>query len=228
MKDKSMNRITFPMLMRGLITAKPKNRWLQFSLRTLLVLTFLFCIVFSLYSWFALRMRSAQRQEKAIHALSVSGMGVSYDYEFDIRNGGYYQIPNARLPEPVWLKALLGDDYFRSLGDDFFRTVIFLHFVGAKVTDADLKHLEDLPQIRMLGLGKTQITDAGLANLEGLSQLQWLYLQNTPITDSGLKHLRNLTQLEYIDLRGTKVTENGVQKLNQELPKCLVESDHEH
>ena len=50
-----------------------------------------------------------------MHALEVLGMGVSFDYEFDIRNGEYYQIPNAKLPEPVWLRALLGDDYFRLL-----------------------------------------------------------------------------------------------------------------
>jgi len=223
-----MSRITLPMLMGSLTTAKPINRWLQFSRRILLILTILFCVGFSLYGWCAQKMRSAQRQEKAMHALQVSGMGINFDYEFDIRNGGYYQIPNAKLPEPVWLRALLGEDYFRLLGDDFFRTVIFLHFDGTKVTDADLKHLEDLPQIRMLGLSKTQITDAGLANLEGLSQLQWLHLQNTQITDAGLKRLRNSTQLQYVDLRGTKVTEDGLQTLRQELPNCLVESDHGH
>jgi hypothetical protein len=223
-----MNRITFPMLMQGLTTFEPKNRWFRFALRTLLVLTILFCILFSFWSWFALKMRSAKRQEKAMHALQVSGMGVNFDYEFNIRNGGYYQIPDAKLPEPVWLRALLGEDYFRLLGDDFFRTVIFLHFDGTKVTDADLKHLKDLPQIRMLGLSKTQITDAGLANLEGLSQLQWLHLQNTQITDAGLKRLRNSTQLQYVDLRGTKVTEDGLQTLRQELPNCLVQSDHDN
>ena len=52
--------------------------------------------------------------------------------------------------------------------------------------------------------------------------------QNTQITDAGLKRLRNSTQLQYVDLRGTKVTENGRQKLKQELPNCLVESDHDH
>jgi hypothetical protein len=223
-----MNLITFPMLIRGLTTAKPKNRWRQFSLRTVLILTILFGMLFSLYSWFALRMRSANRQEKAMHALGVLGMGVNFDYEFDIRNGGYYQIPNAKLPEPVWLRALLGDDYFRLLGDDFFRTIIFLEFYGTKVTDADLKHLEDLPQIRSLGLSKTQISDAGLANLKGLSQLHWLRLQNTQITDAGLEHLRNLTQLQSVDLRSTKVTENGLHKLKQTLPNCLVENDDDH
>ncbi len=223
-----MTRITFPMLMRSLTTAKPKNRWIQFGLRTLLVLTTLFCIFFSLWSWFALKMRSAKRQEKAIHALQLRGMGVMFDYEFNIRNGGYHQIPNAKLPEPVWLRALLGDDYFRLLGDDFFRTAIFMEFHGTEVTDTDLKHLEDLPEIRNLGLSKTPITDAGLDHLKGLTQLHWLRLRNTQITDAGLEHLRNLTQLQHVDLRGTQVTENGVQKLRQELPNCLVQSDHDN
>jgi hypothetical protein len=43
-----MNRITFPMLMRGQTTAKRRIRWIRFWLRTLQVLTFLFCIFFSL------------------------------------------------------------------------------------------------------------------------------------------------------------------------------------
>ena len=163
-----------------------------------------------------------------MRALRVSGMGVNFDYEFNIRNGGYYQIPNAKVPEPVWLRALLGDDYFRLLGDDFFRTIIFMEFHGTEVTDTDLKHLEDLPEIRSLGLSKTQITDAGLENLEGLTQLQWLRLQNTQITDAGLEHLRKLTQLQCVDLGGTKVTENGLQKLRQKLPNCLVQSDHDN
>jgi hypothetical protein len=223
-----MNRITFPMLMRGLTTSKSKNRWIRFGLRTLLILTILFCIVFSFWGWFALRMRSAKRQEKAMHALQARGMGVNFDYEFKIRNGGYYQIRNAKLPEPVWLRTLLGDDYFRLLGDDFFRTVIFVEFNGSNVTDTDLKHLEDLPQIRSLGLSKTQITDAALANLKGLTRLNWLRLQNTQITDAGLAHLRNLTQLQHVNLRGTKVTEIGVRKLKQELPNCFVQSDHDH
>ena len=123
-----------------------------------------------------------------MHALQVLGMGVNFDYEFNIRNGGYYQIPNAKLPGPVWLRALLGDD--------FFRTIIFVEFDGTNVTDTDLKHLEDLPQIRSLSLSKTQIADAGLENLKGLTRLQWLYLQNTQITDAGLEHLRNLTQVD--------------------------------
>ena len=223
-----MNQITFPMPMRGQTTAKRKIRWGRFWLRTLLVLTILFCILFSFWSWFALRMRSAKRQEKAMHALQVPGMGVNFDYEFNIRNGGYYQIPNAKLPEPVWLRSLLGDDYFRLLGDDFFRTIIFMAFDGTNVTDTDLKHLEDLPQIRTLGLSKTRITDAGLENLKGLTQLHWLRLRNTQITDAGLEHLRNLTQLRHVDLRGTQVTENGLQKLRQELPNCLVQSDHDN
>ena len=223
-----MKQITYPTPMPGQTTGKRKIRWIRFWLRTLLVLTILSCVLFSFWSWFALRMRSAKRQEKAMHALQVKGMGVNFDYEFNIRHGAYYQIPNAKLPEPAWLKALLGDDYFRLLGDDFFRTIIFVEFQGTEVTDTDLKHLEDLPEVRSVGLSKTRITDAGLDHLKGLTQLQWLRLRNTPITDAGLKHLRNLTRLQHVDLRGTQVTENGVRKLRQELPNCLVQSDHDH
>ena len=82
-----MNRITYPMLMRSLTAAKPKNRWLQFSLRILLILAILVCVGFGFYGRFAYKMRIVQRQEKAIHTLQVSGIGINFDYEFDIRNG---------------------------------------------------------------------------------------------------------------------------------------------
>ena len=34
-----MNRLMFPMLIRGLIVTKSKNRWFRFGVRTLRVLT---------------------------------------------------------------------------------------------------------------------------------------------------------------------------------------------
>ena len=42
--------------------------------------------------------------------------------EFNIRNGGYYPILNAKLSEPVWLRAALGGHRWKNLEISFFRT----------------------------------------------------------------------------------------------------------
>jgi hypothetical protein len=74
-----------------------------------------------------------------------------------------------------------------------------------------------------LDLGATRVTDAGLKGLAGLTQLKNLYLQDTNVTDDGLKYLRGLKQLQSLDLNGTKVTARGIQELRQALPDCLIE-----
>ena len=82
--------------------------------------------------------------------------------------------------------------------------------LNTQVTDAGLKHLRGLTQLRTLSSANTQVTDAGLEHLRGLTQLQWLFLVNTQVTDAGLKHLRGLTQLQMLSLANTHLTDAGV------------------
>lgn len=197
-------------------TPQNHRRWFQYCLPTLLLAVVLFAVV---CGWFGVRMQRARRQAEALRAISTPGIAVEYDYQFDTRNDGrdYHQSPGAEVPGPVWLRTLLGDD--------FFRTVVFVHFDSTTATDADLKHLDGLRQVKSLSLCGTQITDTGLENLKGLSQLRWLLLENTRVTDAGLEHLRGLTQLQQLDLKGTKVTNTGVKKFQQALPKCYIQWD---
>jgi internalin A len=58
---------------------------------------------------------------------------------------------------------------------------------GDKATDAGLKHLAALAQLKSLQLIKTKVTDAGLKDLATLKQLQRLNFYATEITDAGLK-----------------------------------------
>jgi hypothetical protein len=59
---------------------------------------------------------------------------------------------------PVWLRNILGDDYFRHI------TAVDLMFTEA--ADADLLHLEGLNQLESLSLS-SNTTDAGLEHLRG-------------------------------------------------------------
>ena len=81
------------------------------------------------------------------------------------------------------------------------------------VTDAGLKELAGLKQLRTLNLWATKVTDAGLKGLAGLKQLQSLNLESTKVTGAGLKELAGLTQLQSLSLAGTQLTDAGLNEL---------------
>ena len=55
-----------------------------------------------------------------------------------------------------------------------------LHLVlPSSVTDAELKHVGELTNLKFLSLSRAQVTDAGLAHLADLKSLESLYLSRT-------------------------------------------------
>jgi YHS domain-containing protein len=81
------------------------------------------------------------------------------------------------------------------------------------VTDAGLKPLAAMKNLRRLQLDRTAITDTGLAHLAPLSHLESLSLHSTKITDTGLLALRALPRLRSLYLWQTGVTPAGLEKL---------------
>lgn len=189
----------------------PPRRWLQFSLRTLLVaLTFLAIL---LGGW----VNRAHRQREAVAAIRAAHGVVVYDYEFAPARDWL-----AAKSSPLGrLSAWMGDDYLRDVvaalldNNDVFDGAAFheiaalsdimLLELGTWVTDANLKNIEGLTKLRSLTLRSPQITDAGLAHLVPLKRLTDLAIWDSQINGSGLKHLRGLTELDSLDLRGAWV-----------------------
>ena len=104
-------------------TPKPRRRWLQFSLRTLLVLM----LVASLpMSWLAVELRRGRQQRAAV--LAVQKMGGDVRYERDASGRLRTSVP--------WLMGLLGEESHANV-----------HVVGLfnrPVTYSDLIHLRRL------------------------------------------------------------------------------------
>ena len=100
--------------------------------------------------------------------------------------------------------------------------VTMVDFLGTKVTDADLRHLKGLTNLKRVGLNETQVTDAGLEHLSPLPNLRGLWLAKTNVTDEGLVFLKELTNLTYLNLGSTQVTKEGVKTLQQALPNCKI------
>jgi hypothetical protein len=228
----------------------------QFSIRSLLVLTIAVAIP---SGWLSVEMKKARRQAAAIGAIVSLGGQVTYDWQ-EFRFSGN-SIVRRTHPEPKWLLDILGEDPFvkairaevrNDRGIEAVRELADLEelaIVGPDVTDAGLKNLGQVTQIRKLNLAGTrfmnpggsncprQITDAGLEHVNGLTQLKTLELGNQ-ITDAGLERLTGLHQLrelylvssmlrgcpDYVtrDYVNPHVTDDGVKKLQQALPNCTV------
>jgi hypothetical protein len=116
-----------------------------------------------------------------------------------------------------------------------------LHLSNTGITDAGLRHLAGLPNLRALDLQSTEvrgpglrhiaplvedwlilkrtaIDDAALRELKGAKRLLCLDLEDTAITDAGLVHLYGLPKLSLISLEGTQVAAKGIAALNKAMP----------
>lgn len=82
---------------------------------------------------------------------------------------------------------------------------------GAKIDDAALESLKGVSvQLVWLNLANTAVTDAGLKTLAGLKNLRRLHLEKTGVGDEGLATVKGLAELQYLNLYGTKVTDKGL------------------
>jgi len=99
-----------------------------------------------------------------------------------------------------------------------------LDIARSKVTDAGLKAVAAMKNLKELHLEGTTIGDAGLDHLKGLAELEYLNLYNTKVTDAGLAKLASLGKLKAIYLWQSGVTKAGVAALKAKLPKAHINS----
>ncbi|HWB12716.1 MAG TPA: hypothetical protein VG826_26055 [Pirellulales bacterium] len=179
--------------MTSLLTKlKPKRRWLQVSLRTVLVLVTALCVALSMW------LVPAERRRRVVAAIGELGGDVRY-----------------MEPDQTETKSFPIAFLQRSLPRDYFDQVALADLTGTQVTDARLADLKVLTGLRGLRLGSTDVTDVGLAPLHRLTSLRFLDLSGTPVTDAGLAHVRELKELEALWLAGTDVTDTGVASLRE-------------
>ncbi len=100
--------------------------------------------------------------------------------------------------------------------------VVWLNLGGTAVTDAGLKALAGLKNLRRLHLERTAVGDAGLEHVKGLGELQYLNLYGTKVTDAAAAALGGLKKLKSLYLWQTGVTEAGAAALAKALPGCYI------
>lgn len=99
-------------------------------------------------------------------------------------------------------------------GMDEFPRMTDLSLEETAITDKGLAHLTKLNGLVWLNLYRTKIGDEGLAHVAKLKRLELLPIGETKVTDAGLAHLKTMTQLTYLGLRGNPITDRGVAQLD--------------
>jgi hypothetical protein len=97
-----------------------------------------------------------------------------------------------------------GDSFHRDPGNRAARPVLLLD--STQISDAGVKHLSKLRQLRRLYLRYTQVTGSGLEQLAGLTNLERLDLMGSRgITSEALLALPNRENLESLNLLYTGI-----------------------
>jgi hypothetical protein len=223
--------------------APRKRRWfrLQFSLRALLLLMTLVCLICGAWLNRAIRQRTAVRRFYELTDARGETQGespVTMTYRYQGKNEYYKPIV------PKWqhpLRDAIGEEAFgevtgvqlmdTAVVDDDLRhlasvpTIEYINLRNTKITNAGLVHLRVCPKLKMLTFDGMPITDAGLAELSRHQDLESLSLSGTKITDAGLDHLAKLPKLKELWLRNTAITDAGYKQLQAALPNCQIQAD---
>jgi Leucine-rich repeat (LRR) protein len=210
------------------VSDKPKRRWYQFSLKTLLVVLTLFCIGPGGYVTY--EQKKARRQKAAVAAIKRLGGAVFYDLDAKPRHPAIRWILGDNTAGSV--KALVFTHVENPFAPSALRELqLFprlreLSFGGYRhVTVPALLELCELPNLKELNLRSSNISDSELTHIGNLKNLDYLFLNNTSVTDAGLVHHSGLSELKLLDLRGTAATASGVAELQKALPHCTIFDD---
>lgn len=151
-----------------------KRKFLQFKLRTLIILVLIFAGVFG---WLGLEVKQGRDREAAVRCFVKLGGHVAY--EADESND---EILRDSPPGPNLLRKILGDQ--------FFAKVKYVNFFNADVRVSNLIQLKMFTDLKWLYFGGSSINDAGLIHLRDMQQLKLLDLKGTSVTFQGVKELQ--------------------------------------
>jgi hypothetical protein len=179
---------------------KPKRRWYQFSLRTLLVLLLVAGVFLG---WRTHRARTNRQRVASVRNAvdEIEKLSGKVDWKYEV------------LRDTTWLERMFDDP---GGADDPVGVLNVSHVhLGAStsVTDAGLETLKELTSLRRLRISSSHITDAGLKYLKGLTNLESLELRGTEATDAEMQRLTRLTNRHFPDRSITKLTDASLEQL---------------
>ncbi len=111
-----------------------------------------------------------------------------------------------------------GTQWIEDLGGSVTRNaqgaVTGVNLRGTWVADADLRKLNELPELTTLDLSLTHITDQGMQELKSLPRVEDLNLYFAEyVTDEGIAAIKGWKHLKRLNLHGTKVGDTGLEHI---------------
>ena len=191
---------------------RPNRRWLQFSLRSLL----LFVLIFSIAcSWFGMRLRKAEKQRDAVAAFKKLGGFVRYDFDPKPNNSSDpfnrtrpVTMESPHPPYPAWLVEKLGVDFFANVTEAVYFPweLTQSSCFGPQPTpppNLDFGILARFPSLQTLTV---VIRDRGdFEKIARLTQIEHLDMVAFGYSDQGLSHFQAMTRLRSARLCGIEI-----------------------
>ncbi|MCS7470062.1 hypothetical protein NZK35_25745 [Stieleria sp. ICT_E10.1] len=98
-----------------------------------------------------------------------------------------------------------------------------LHLSNARIADGVMAALvKACPDLKQLGVAKSNLDDAAMAPIGKLKQLEWLWLYGTSISDDGLAELDDLKNLKNVYVSADSVTALGQQRFQKQHPAATL------
>lgn len=197
---------------------RTRRRWLQFSLRGLLVVLTLLGV------WLGRHVERVRRQKLSVAVWSGLGAQISYRHELTrAKNGTLYFDSRMSPPAPAAARHLLGDEHFQ--------TPIRLRLVTSQQVSAeDFAALGGLPELETLEIyARIQLTDETARQLRRCGRLERLVLANIDgesdaagISAAFLENLAAMTSLRELFLLDGAFSDAEIDELRRALPECQI------
>jgi hypothetical protein len=158
----------------------------------------------------------------SLRGTNVKGLGLSELAELDelvsldltrtkLSAAGLKELGELTQLRSLFLTLEASDASLRDLGQ--LKDLRFLAINGAQATDDALQGLVPFKELETLDLGGAPLSGAGLAHLTPLKNLKRLKLGHSGLTNAGMKGLGRLRQLQSVMLNGTQISDEGLKEL---------------
>ncbi|HLA54361.1 MAG TPA: c-type cytochrome domain-containing protein [Flavitalea sp.] len=102
--------------------------------------------------------------------------------------------------------------------------IIWLDLSDAKMDDAKMKYISQLPHLVKLNLNNTKISDTSFGELSKLKQLKYLNLVGTGISSNGLKSLKDLKTLKSVYVYHTAIDRKEYPALKTLFKEVIIDT----
>jgi hypothetical protein len=199
--------------MKAKDTSKPRRRWLQFSLRGVLLLMLVVALGLG---WITNERRKVWLEDRAVEKIEGLGGHVTRSLDSRYQEGRFLGMLPLRMllfgrtvdfpVSSVKLPCCTDLNVMRHFRDT--RALRAVELPGCLIGDDEILQLVMCKDLETLDLSATNITDAGVAQLGSLPHLSSVKLDHTAVTGNGLNAFAG-HGLKHLSIRNTAIPEEA-------------------